>query len=583
MADTARDAHAARSAADTEPGHGLRGDSSVAQRHIPTWLVLAFICTIAATYLGTIGHYPLSDPDEARYAEIPREMNESGDYVTPRLNYFKYFEKPPLLYWLNALAYRLFGFGEFAARLWPVLFALAGIGVAYVLGRSIYDPWVGGVSAALLAASPYYFGLGQFLTLDMPLSGLMNLSLAAFWLAYAKPEQRRAWVVAFYVATGLAVLVKGPVAAVLNGGAMVLFLLLRGEWRALRWALSPPGIVAFLLVTMPWFVLVSVRNPEFVHFFVVKQHLARYLEPREHQQPLWFFVPILLGGMLPWTLLAAFAPGQVWQALRRLFALRVSAGTLYLVVWCVVVFGFFSASGSKLGTYIIPMICPAAILLARFARALLDAGRVDVVRRMVVSVLVFAGIALASGLVADEFLDDWRSEMVLTALRRSTPLILLTAIASLAMLRRSAAASLAMLLLGMLVFQPMTLTGRALANSYPLIGRVIKEQSSAGDLIVGYRHYAHSITLYAERRVIQVLADGELDFGRRLPEGQPYFWPTNDDLVRAWGSGRRIFLNINRYELEDLAPLLNPPPREIATEKRKALVVNFPAATNSDG
>ncbi|MCK6553034.1 glycosyltransferase family 39 protein [Candidatus Binatia bacterium] len=552
-------------------------------RPIPRWLIILFAIVIGATYLGTIGRYSLSDPDEARYAEIPREMNESGDYVTPRLNYFKYFEKPPLFYWLTAASFRLLGRSDFVARLWPVLFAFLGIAVAGVVGRLIYGPRVGALSAAILAASPYYFGIGQFLTLDMPLSGLMNLALGAFWLAYALPQRRREWLVAFYVATALAVLVKGPVAAVLNGGTVVLFLLLRGEWRGLRWLVSPLGIAAFLVVSMPWFVLVSARNPEFVHFFVVKQHLARYLEPREHHQPLWFFVPILLGGMLPWTLLAAYAPGPVWQALRRLAALRVSAGTLYLVVWAAVTFGFFSASGSKLGTYILPMVCPAAVLLARFVRGLLDAGRVDVLRRALVSVIVFAAVALVGGIVADEFLDDWRSETVLAALASSTPIVLVTAIASLATLRRSAEASLAVMLLGVLIFQPATLAGRALANSYPRIGRIVKEQAAPEDLVVGYRHYAHSITLYSQRRVIQVLADGELDFGRRLPEGQPFFWPTNEDLVKAWASGRRIFLNINRHELEELAPLLDPPPREIAAEQRKVLVVNFPGSERDAG
>lgn len=547
-------------------------------RRIPAWLLLVFLAGIAGTYLGTLGAYTLSDPDEARYAEIPREMNESGDYVTPRLNYFKYFEKPPLVYWLNALTFRLFGLTEFTARLWPVLFAFVGMAVAYVLGRTIYDPWVGGLAVAVLAASPYYFGLAEFLTLDMPLSGLMNAALGAFWFAYARPAQRRLWLVAFYFLTALAVLTKGPVAAVLHGGIVVLFLLLRGEWRALAWAVSPLGIAVFFLVTLPWFVLVSLRNPEFLHFFVVKQHLARYVDPREHHQPVWFFVPILLGGMLPWTLFAAYAPGPLWQALRRLFTLRVSAGTLYLVVWCAVIFGFFTASGSKLGTYILPMICPAAVLLARFMRGLADAGRVDVQRRAVTSVLVFAAVALLGGAIADELLDDWRSELVLTALRFATPIMLVGAIASRLALRWSAEASLVILLLGVLLFQPATLTARVLANGYPEIGRTIKAQAAPEDLVVGYKNYAHSITLYGERRVVQAITDGELDFGRRLPDGVAYFFPTEDDLLRAWRSGRRIFMAVNRTELEALAPKLDPPPRPILAEKRKVLVVNFPAS-----
>jgi 4-amino-4-deoxy-L-arabinose transferase-like glycosyltransferase len=183
---------------------------------VPTWLMWAFGLMVLLTYFGLLGGYGLGEPDEPRYAEIAREMLELGDWATPHLNYVKYFEKPPLIYWLTAANAALFGTSEFVLRLWPAVFACIGIVTAYVLGRAMYGQWVGAVAAALLATTPLYFGLGQILILDMPLSALMGIGLAAFWFAYTRRERGR-FVLILYVATALGVLTKGPVAALLTG------------------------------------------------------------------------------------------------------------------------------------------------------------------------------------------------------------------------------------------------------------------------------------------------------------------------------------------------------------------------------
>ena len=187
-----------------------------------------------------LGAFALAEPDEARYAEIPREMIESGDWVTPHLNYVKYFEKPPLVYWLTAINFQLFGMSEFVARLWPAIFALLGIGMAYALGRSMFGPWTGYAAAALLAATPLYFGLSQIFILDMPLSGLMTVSARRLLVRlHATPNGARPYVWLLYAATALAVLTKGPVAPLLIGAIIVSFLLLQRNLGALRWLVNP--------------------------------------------------------------------------------------------------------------------------------------------------------------------------------------------------------------------------------------------------------------------------------------------------------------------------------------------------------
>src|SRR5262249_54978090 len=156
--------------------------------------------------------------------------------------------------------------------------------------------------------------------------------------------------------------------------------LLRGNLGALRWLVSPLGIVLFAVVALPWFLLVSRRNPEFVDFFVIKQHVERFLRPAEHQQPLWFFVPMLGGGLLALWLFAVCGGRLPWRCVARLAVLRVSPAALYCVVWSAVVFVFFSLSGSKLATYVLPLFSPLAILGARFFHQLIRQERTAVLR-----------------------------------------------------------------------------------------------------------------------------------------------------------------------------------------------------------
>ena len=544
---------------------------------VPTSLLYVFALAIPLAYLCMLGAFALAEPDEPRYAEIPREMIESGDWVTPRLNYVKYFEKPPLVYWLTALNFTLFGMGEFVARLWPALFALMGIGVAYALGRSMYGPWTGYAAAALLAATPLYFGLSQIFILDMPLTGLMTGALGAFWFAHSDSQQRTPYTWLLYAAAALAVLTKGPVAPLLIGAIIASFLLLQRDLGSLRWVVNPVGIAFFLVIALPWFIVVSGRNPEFVDFFLIKQHVERFLTPSEHQQPLWFFVPIVVAGMLPWTAFALFAPRLLGSFLARLVTGHVSAATLYCVLWSGVIFAFFSLSASKLATYILPMFCPLAILAARFFEHVIASGRNEVLRRGTVAVLVLALAALLGAAIAGEVVDTWQVDAILPALYIGGVLLGVAAVVALVALRRGGPqACFATLLLGTLGLQVVAMTGRSVAAEYRSLGLTIRAQARPQDEVVTYLHYVQAIPFYGRRRTVMVGGRGELDFGSRQEDARTFFWDTDAQLVDAWRTpGRRVFLIINRIELEPLLPQLHPPPRQVAAQGKKVVVVNF--------
>jgi 4-amino-4-deoxy-L-arabinose transferase-like glycosyltransferase len=545
---------------------------------MPKRLVRAGMVAIIVSCFGQLGGQPLTEPDEARYAEIPREMLVLRDWVTPHLNFVKYFEKPPLVYWLVAATFALLGPSDFLARLWLGVFASTSIVVAYVLARSIYGLWTARAAAALLAATPLFFGVGHVLTLDTPLSAFMALGLGSFWLAYQHGRRRRAYIVALHAATALGVLTKGPVAVVLTAAVILVFLLLHRDLRAVRWVLSPGGVSVFVLIALPWFVLVTLRNPEFLAYFVIDQHLGRYLRPSEHRQPFWFYAPIVLGGALPWSGFAVLSPGFVAPMLRRLLTLRVSAGTLFLAIWCAVVFLFFSVSGSKLGTYVLPMFCPLAVLAARFFEHVLRRDTASVLRRGYGLTLLIGVLAAAGGWLVPVVVDY--PDVVFVAWWLSACGIVLAGAAGAAlwMTRRGALqGSLAVLWLGMLVFGLVAMQVRPVAGTYPRLGEAIRVAARPQDLVVGYAHYVQGITYYGRHRVVQARAYGELDFGRRQGDDGTFFWKTDDDLLRAWSSGQRLFLVINRTELERLRPRMQPEPRELAGEDKKVIVVNFDA------
>lgn len=530
---------------------------------------------IAVIYLGAIGYYPLADPDEPRYAEIPREMIELRDWVTPHLNYVKYFEKPPLVYWLTAVSFKAFGIHEWSARALPALSGLLGIVMAYVLGRAMFDPWTGQAAAALLAAAPLYFGLSQVLVLDATLTALMTVALGCVWLAYAGVHRRLFTVVA-YAATALAVLTKGPTALLLPAVIVVLFLVLRRDIGALRWLCSPLGMLVFAAITLPWYVLVSVRNPEFLNFFVVKQHFDRFFRPDEHKQPLWFFVPIVLAGFLPWSVFVLLAPRTMAPFIRRMLRRRLSPPVLYCVIWSAVIFGVFSCSQSKLGTYVLPMFCPTAILLARFFRSVIDGNDTPVLRRSCMFVLVLGAVGLVGAAIAPFVVDDPQVPQVVPSIAGAGIVLVLTAMSALlAVRRRNLQTAFAILLLGVLVMQGVAFTARGAATQYRAMGITIRRLAQPQDLVVSYRQYVLGVNFYARHRVVLTGGRGELAFGSVQGDHRAFFWDGDDPLVQAWKSSRRIFLVINRTDLEVLKGRLLPAPREVAAQGKKVTVVNF--------
>lgn len=327
------------------------------------------VVTLAALiWFGLLGHRDLMGPDEGRYAEIPLEMVNSGDWLTPRLNGFKYFEKPALQYWLTAASFELFGVGNASARL-PVALGgfLGALWVLYVGGRL----WGGrtGLYAFLILVSTFYYGaLGHIITLDMLVGVFMFLGIGALLIAQSDrsdPRRVRNWMLLGWAALALATLTKGLMGVVLPGGALLVYSLWQRDWALWRHLHLGKGLLLYLAIAAPWFVAVSLANPEFARFFFIHEHFERYTTTvHERNQPLWFFLPILLVGLLPWLTLglgALLRPGFRWLAANpgEFDAARL------LWVYAVFIVLFFSAGSSMLAAYILPVFPALALLMGR--------------------------------------------------------------------------------------------------------------------------------------------------------------------------------------------------------------------------
>ena len=324
---------------------------------------------VALLWLAILPSRPLFNPDEGRYAEIPREMLAGGDWIIPHLNGLPYIEKPPLQYWATALSLRVFGAGEFAARLYTALCALGTLIVVGYVGRELWGLAAGWRAAAVLSSLSLFVVLGQLLTLDMSLTFYMTLSLSAFLLAQRRPHSR--WMLLAWAAAGLGVLTKGLEAAVIPAAVLVSYSAVSRDWSPWRRLNASWGMPLFLAITVPWHWLAARRMPDFLQFFFVHEHLARYLTPSaDRQEPWWFFAVVLALGTLPWTLSVLRVLALGWR--RRADARQFDA-TQFLWIWALFICVFFSLSDSKLIPYILPALPALALLIGEL--------RVDALRR----------------------------------------------------------------------------------------------------------------------------------------------------------------------------------------------------------
>ena len=359
--------------------------------------ILVFMA-IAIVWFANLDVRKLQHPDEGRYAEIAREMLVSGDWVTPRLDGIKYFEKPPLQYWLTAASFKAFELDEWTARLPGALAGFLTVLFVGYAGSVIASPAAGAYAAVALAGCVWPFGIAHMVTLDALLTFWLTLALGAFLLAQhwaASAVLSRRWMMVAWAATAGGVLTKGLIALVIPFCALVIHTLVtrdRAPWRRLH---PVGGFLLLLLLAAPWFVLVSSRNPEFARFFFIHEHFERFLTT-EHRRTgaWWYFLPLLALGLLPWSGIFLWRIRHSWRDAAA--DGQHFAWAHFCLIWAAFVFVFFSLSGSKLPSYILP-IFPAAALALGWQLTRIPTGTLAALTTVIVATTVVLWLASIFG------------------------------------------------------------------------------------------------------------------------------------------------------------------------------------------
>jgi len=543
-----------------------------------TWGLFA---AFAVVWLYVLGIRTLVPPDEGRYAEMAREMWATGDWITTRLNGIKYFEKPPLQTWMNALSFGLFGYGEWQARLWTGLCGLGGVVFTGYAATRVFSARAGLYAALVLGSSLFWVASGQIDSLDMGLSGMMTLALGSMLIAQrdgATPTERRNWMLLCWAGMALAVLAKGLIGLVLPGAVLVLYSLLSRDFAIWKRLHLGKGLLLFFAIATPWFVLVAQKNPEQPYFFFIHEHWERFLLKTHHREgPWYYFLLMLLPGLMPWlgVSLQALANG-VKRDQQAVFQPR-----LMLLIWAVFITFFFSASSSKLPGYIVPVFPAVAMLVGVYLE---HASRLN--RSLAAGVLIVGGlIALAAVPLMVGSAERHPDERALLEAYQPwvlTAAIIATAGGALALLHarhlRRDLAVLTMAIAGFLSVQ-LILTGFEpygnLRAGKTLALKMLPELKPDTP-IYSVRTYEQSMTFYLKRTVVLVDYWDEFTFGlRQQPE---LAIPTIEGFVEKWqqhSAAQVKAVAIVSYEAYEALKTKGITMRVVTEDSRRMVITNL--------
>ncbi len=322
-------------------------------------------------YLLTVNIRPIGVPDEARYASIAWQMYLSGDYINPLLNGVLFMDKPILYYWLEAFSMHLFGVNNFALRIPPLMFGLASMVTAYLTALRFFNITTAWLATVILGTSPLWFMFSQYASLDIEIAAWLTFTLLTSLIALHTPlgKKRRLLFYLAYIFAAAATLTKGLMGIVFPAMILGMYSLLTRQWKLIKEIYLPSGLIIYLVITLPWFILMYNRHPGFLDYFFVYQHFYRYLSSDSFNniQPFWFFVMVILLGLIPWSPVII----KCCLETRRLSCIFKATNEkdsvlLYLLLWVIVLLLFFSLPASKPPGYILPVFVPLCLLVGNY-------------------------------------------------------------------------------------------------------------------------------------------------------------------------------------------------------------------------
>jgi 4-amino-4-deoxy-L-arabinose transferase-like glycosyltransferase len=532
----------------------------------------------ALIWFGALDYRHLIPSDEGRYAEIAREMLVSGDWVSPRYHDYKYFFKPPLQLWATVIAFDWFGIGEWQARLWGALTGFLTIFFVGYTSTKLDNPRAGWIAAIALAASPMWIISGHVNSLDMALSAFLASALCALLLAqHSKTTaSTRGWMLLCWTFMALATLSKGLIGAALPTLVLIAYSVSAWDWRIWKRLHIVSGLLLFFAITAPWFIVMSIRHPEFFEFFFIHEHFERFTQDTHRRPgPIYFFIPLLVVGFLPFLFQLPGSIAQAWKARQGHF----SAGWM-LVCWFIIIFAFFSVSRSKLPGYIIPIFPALAMLVGRYLdRQLGQSNTLPITWVLQASgfaILGFVGFFFLSFVGVQAQPDE------ITAYAQYTQwitvaLVVLILFSSIAawQARRNGIASIASLVIGFY------LTSMVAGTGHETLGRAVSGVDLANRVrnvipadapIYSVRILDHTLPFYLGRTMIMVEFPDELQFG---VDQEPERWaPTLNDFIERWKAqpnAHALMVPSQYAELERLGL-----PMEIVDRDSRRFIVKHP-------
>jgi len=535
--------------------------------------LLAILLLSYFLFFFNLGSYSLKEPDEGRYAEIPREMVEQGDYLVPHLNYVRYFEKPPLLYWVTAASYKLFGINEWSFRLPNALVALLCAIILYLFARRWFFYETGFFGALILISCFGFFAMTHIVTTDMLFTFLLFGALLCFNEYYR--GHRRFFFYLFHIALAMATLTKGPVALILVGATILIYLYTEKRLSFLRDIFNVRGVLLFMVITLPWFISISLREKEFLQFFFIDQNILRFLTTKHNRSgPPYYFISILAAGMLPWSVFLPRAIIGLW----RNNELRI------FFIWSAVVFLFFSISGSKLPPYILPLFPPLSLVMGYFF-ALRRQETVPVSWEIIFYIIFFviiiiAGLFGVSGMIVSHMKVSPDIPGILQNIKNLEIGIIIISACMISMMcvRRMrrfshifyALTGFSLAILMMLMFHVKVIDEQKTTKS---LAKIINSSFPRKAMVVNLGSFEETLPFYTGRRVYVADYQGELTMGSKYPDAAPYFLDKKA-FITLFDSGEPILTVVSERALPDLYNMVHLKPELLGCQGETCLITN---------
>ncbi len=327
----------------------------------------ALLITIGLFYLLFLGSHGLISPDEGRYSDAAREMLVTGNFITPHVDGVPFLDKPILFYWLQALSMVLFGINEWSIRLFPMLAGVGNCLLVYVIGNKLFGRRSGLLSALILSVMPMFFGVAHFANMDIEVAFFITGAVGCGLIAIDQADSTagRHWMWLAFVFAGLGFLTKGLIAIVFPMMILGVWIIGWNRWKYIPKLSLPISILIFLAIVLPWFIVVSLNNPTFLHYFFIYEQFTRFIGDQFNStQPVWYYLMLILAGIAPWIWFFGQSIKMHWLQVKHKEPRNHRSAILLL--WPLLILIFFSIPASKLPGYIAPVFPPLALLLGTY-------------------------------------------------------------------------------------------------------------------------------------------------------------------------------------------------------------------------